>query len=160
MKNMTLFDLMDRLELTWIGVSIKESLWLFPVIESVHLLGLALLGGTILVVDLRLLGWSVTSKSPRQIVRELNVWYLAALCVMFASGIPLFLSEAIKCYNNDSFWVKMIALILALTYTFAIHNRIVTRHQQLNQWALRAMAIVSIMLWTTVAAAGRWIGFS
>jgi hypothetical protein len=160
MKNMTLFDLMDRLELTWIGVSIKESLWLFPAIESVHLLGLALLGGTILVVDLRLLGWSVTSKSPGQIVRELNVWFLAALFLMFATGIPLFLSEAIKCYNNDSFWIKIIALILALIYTFAIHNPIVTKHQQLNHWALRAMAIVSIMLWTTVAAAGRWIGFS
>ena len=157
---MTLLDLMDWFELTWIGVTIRESLWLFPVIESVHLLGLALLGGAVLVADLRLLGWGFTGKSPELMIKELNKWFLLGLVALLSTGTVLFLSEAVKCYYNEAFWAKMIALVLAIIYTLGIRNPILARRRDLNQWALGCLGLGSIMLWAFVAAAGRWIGFS
>jgi hypothetical protein len=157
---MTLLDLMDWFELTWIGVTIRESLWLFPVIESVHLLGLALLGGAVLVSDLRLLGWGFTGKSPDLMIKELNKWFLLGLVTLLSTGTALFLSEAVKCYYNEAFWAKMITLVLAIIYTLGIRNPILARRRDLNQWALGCLGLGSIMLWAFVAAAGRWIGFS
>lgn len=157
---MTLLDLMDWFELTWIGVTIRESLWLFPVIESVHLLGLALLGGAVLVGDLRILGFGTTSKPAGTVIEELNNWFLLGLVTLLITGTTLFLSEAVKCYYNEAFWAKMITLVLAITYTFGIRNRIVAKREGLNQWAQRCLGLTSITLWAFVAAAGRWIGFS
>lgn len=157
---MTLLDLMDWFELTLIGVTIKESFWLFPVIESGHLLGLALLGGTVLVGDLRLLGWGIDSKSPRVIIKELHNWFLIGLAILISTGTALFVSEAIKCYYNEAFWAKMITLLLAIIYTFALRNPIIAKRDNLNLWVQRCIGGGSIMLWALVAAAGRWIGFS
>jgi hypothetical protein len=80
---------------------------------------------------------------------------------MFASGIPLFLSEAIKCYYSFPFWVKMTSLFLVLLFTFTIRRR-VTRADLASDRPLpgRITAIVSLGLWFGVAWGGRWIGFS
>lgn len=136
---MDLYFVFDWLELTAVGVAIRDSAWLFPVIESVHLLGLATLGGAVLIVDLRLLG---------------------ALLVMFMTRIPLFLFEAIKCYFRPAFWVKMGTLLVALLFTFGLRNRVVRNRPNLSPWQARSIAGCSLVLWFTVAAAGRWIGFS
>ncbi len=157
---MTLLDVFDWLELTWLGATIRESLWLFPVIEAVHLLGLAMLGGAVLVVDLRLLGFGLRDRPVGYVVEQLNPWLLGAVGVMFATGIPLFLSEAVKCYWSDAFWVKMGALLLALIFTFAVRNPAARRLSGLAPWKSRLLAAGSLCLWLTVAAAGRWIGFS
>ena len=116
------FETYDRLEQTWIGVAIRESLWLFPGIEAVHLLGLAVIGGSILVVDLRLLGVGLTRLTTGQVLATARPWFIGALILMFATGVPLFLSEAVKCCFNDSFEVKMAAL--------ATGNRVHLRDQE------------------------------
>lgn len=156
----SLFDLFDRLEQSAVGAAIRDSLWLFPVIEAAHLLGLALLGGAVLVVDLRLLGLGLTGRSPDYVLREARPWLLGALATMLATGVPLFLSEAVKCYFSTAFRVKMGALALALLFTFAVRDRLVRRRPDLPAWQARAIAACSLALWWTVAAAGRWIGFS
>ena len=156
---MTAFEIFDWLEMTAIGVAIRDSVWLFPVIESGHLLGLALLGGAVLVVDLRLLGFGLTGRPVAYVARQLRPWHMGALAILFSTGIPLFLSEAVKCYWSDPFWVKMIALGLALAFTFGVRNRMLER-PELGPWAARSLGTCSMALWLTVAAAGRWIGFS
>jgi hypothetical protein len=153
------FDAYDRMEQTWIGVAIRESLWLFPGIEAVHLLGLAMLGGAVLVVDLRLLGLGLTRLTTRQVSANARPWFIAALVLMFATGIPLFLSEAIKCCFNHSFEVKIAALLLGIVFTFAVRNPVAARGDA-PAWMARIVGLVSLGLWFTVAGAGRWIGFS
>lgn len=157
---MSLLDVFDWLELTAIGTAIRESIWLFPVIESVHLLGLALLGGAVLVVDLRLLGFGFPNKTAGYVLAQARPFFLAALLTMFATGVPLFLSEAVKCYWSDAFWLKMGALAVAIGFTFGVRNRLVSREQPLTALGARSLAISSLGVWLTVAAAGRWIGFS
>src|SRR5688500_12428548 len=85
-------------ETVWLGRVVVGSLWLFPVIEAVHLLGLSVLGGAVLIVDLRLLGTGLKSWTPAELWREARPYTIGALVVMIATGIPLFLSEAMKCY--------------------------------------------------------------
>ena len=154
-----MFETFDRLEQTWIGQAIRESLWLFPGIEAVHLLGLAILGGSVLVVDLRLLGAGLTRATAPAVLASARPWFVGSLVLMFATGSPLFLSEAIKCYYTTSFWVKMGALAIGIVFTFGVRNRVAMRHGA-PRWAMVLVGAVSLMVWFTVAAAGRWIGFS
>ena len=153
------FETYDRLEQTWIGNAVRDSLWLFPGIEAVHLIGLALLGGSVLVVDLRLLGVGLTRLTTGQVLATARPWFVGALVLMFATGIPLFLSEAVKCCFNDSFEVKIAALIAGIAFTFGVRNRVAASNGATG-WSARVVAVASLALWFTVAAAGRWIGFS
>ena len=147
-------------EASFVGQTIRESLWLFPVIEAVHLLGLAVIGGTVLLVDLRLLGWGL--RQPiHEIAREARPWFLGSLAVMLATGIALFLSESVKCYYNQAFWVKITCLPVVLAFTLTLKARVVRRQDhEIGPVVGKLVALVSLALWFTVAAAGRWIGFS
>ena len=94
---MSLLALFHWFEQTAIGNTIRQSHWLFPVIEAVHLLGLGFIGGAVLLVDLGLLGLGMGRKSVAQLSKDVEPWLIGSLAVMFATGIPLFLSESIKC---------------------------------------------------------------
>jgi hypothetical protein len=156
----TLLEVFDRLEQSGLGSAVRDSSWLFPVIEAGHLLGLALLGGAVLILDLRLLGLGLTARPVDALLDDLHPWFLAALAVLIGSGVPLFLSEAVKCYWSDAFWLKMGALAGALAFTFGVRNRLARASADLPTWQGRALGATSMALWLTVAAAGRWIGFS
>ena len=156
-----LLPFFQYLETVWLGRFVVESNWLFPVIESVHLLALALLGGSILIVDMRLVGLGLSGREIKEIAREARPYMNFALVMMIATGIPLFLSEPIKCYYSPAFWVKMWTLAIALIYTYRMSTK-ATRMGFLHNTAPRQVLVgaLSIALWFTVASAGRWIGFS
>jgi hypothetical protein len=148
-------------EATAIGHAIRSSPWLFPVIEAVHLLALATIGGALLIVDLRLFGSGLRNYPVRQVARDAQPWLIGALVVMISTGIPLFLSESIKCYYSDAFWVKMTTLPLAILFTFTVRRHVVMADEtRVGPRSQKLVALASIALWFGVAAAGRWIGFS
>ena len=155
-----LLTLFERGEASWLGQLVRNSLWLFPAIEAVHLLGLCLLGGAILVVDLRLLGLGLRHQPIAVVARAATPWLYAAVGLMLTTGFLLFLSEAVKCYHNPSFRVKMATLPFALVFTFAVRQRSALKEPAIAPWQRRLLATVSLLLWFAVAAAGRWIGFS
>lgn len=148
-------------ESTAIGTAIRESVWYFPVIEGFHLVALALLGGAALLVDLRLLGALFPRVPTAQLARDARPWLLGSLAVMIATGSLLFLSEAVKCLYNTAFWVKMTALLLAIVFLFAVKQPVAMRDEATTSPPiLKTVGAISLALWFTVAAAGRWIGFS
>ena len=156
---MTLLELFQSLEEMWIGEAIRTSYWLFPFIEAIHLCGLALLGGTVIVVDLRLLGLTLRSRPVAQVLANAKPYFIVALLTMFATGIPLALSEMIKLYYNFSWWVKISTLGVAILFTFLVRDRLAIR-ENASRVTLASLGLVSLVLWFTVAGAGRWIGFS
>jgi hypothetical protein len=158
---MTLLSFFEWCEASAIGSAIRNSAWLFPVIESVHLLGLAMLGGALLVLDLRLLGVGLRRQPVAQLARDTEPWLIASIVVMLATGIPLFLSESIKCYYNPAFWVKITTLPFAILFTFTVRRTIadLDETEARPRWQ-KLVGLVSLALWFVVAAAGRWIGFS
>lgn len=147
-------------EATAIGQMVQESVWAFAAIEAVHLLGLCMLGGAVLVVDLRMLGLGMTRQRIPELSGYARPWLLSGIGLMFVTGIPLFLSEAVKCYYTPSFWVKMSTLPFALAFTFLVRERVARADGVETSLWTRLVAITSLGLWFTVAAAGRWIGYS
>ena len=155
-----LLEFFQWCETLWLGRVVVESLWLFPVIEAVHLLALSVLGGAILILDLRLLGTGLKHRRPEELWRESRPYLIGAIVVMIATGVPLFLSEAIKCYYSNSFWVKMTTLPFAIAFAFTLRARVVRDDVRNTARRQKLAGALSIALWLTVAAAGRWIGFS
>ena len=146
---------------TGIGDYIRNSSWLFPVIEAVHLLGFGLTLGSVLIVELRLLGAGLNRQPVCQLAANAQPWFVGGLILMAASGIPLFLSESIKAYYSFAFWVKMTSLFLVLLYTFTLRRRITGSNIVSERPRLaRSLALMSLTLWFGVAWGGRWIGFS
>ncbi len=156
---MDLLPLFEWFESTGPGLMVRESVWLFPVIEAAHLLGLCLLGGALLVVDLRLLGAGLTATPVATLARHARPWLVGAVTLLLVTGVLLFLSEAVKCYYNQSFWVKITTLPIALVFTFAVRQRVVGA-ATVSRATERLAGAASLLLWFVVAAAGRWIGFS
>src|SRR5262245_50835113 len=142
-------------ESSGLGAAIRGSLWLFPVIESLHLLALALIGGAILVVDLHLLGLGLRGQPARQLARDVEPWLVGGLALMVTSGIMLFLSESIKCYYSPAFWTKMSALAPALLFTFTVRRKIAFGENR-GRIGKALTAIASLTLWSVVGASGRW----
>ena len=147
-------------EATTIGQAIRESLWLFPVIESIHLLGLAMIGGALLVVDLRLLGFGLRHQPVAQLARSAHPWLVGSLAVMLTTGISLFLSESIRCYYSPPFWTKMELLLVAILFTFTVRRKVaLAAANRVGPIWGRVVAFVSLALWFGVGFSGRWIAF-
>ena len=152
------------LDQTAVGSTIRQSLWLFPAIETVHLLGMAALVGTITVLDLRLLGWVMPERRVSQMATRLLPWAWLGFGVQVVTGALLFSSEAVKIYGNPAFRLKMLFLLLAGVQAL-IFQTVVSR--KLPAWDERpslpviakVMGMVSILLWIAIVTAGRFIGF-
>jgi hypothetical protein len=158
---MSLLTFFQWCEQSGIGNTIRKSAWLFPMIEAIHLLGLGLIGGAVLVVDLRLLGLGLRRYSVARLARDAQPWLVGSLILMIATGGLLFLSEAIKCYYHGAFWFKMASLFLAIVFTFTVQRK-VTMADEIGvspAWG-KVVALVSVALWAGVGIGGRWIGFS
>ena len=147
-------------EATTLGTQVRQSLWLFPVIECVHLLALALLGGALLAVDLRLLGFGLRSQPSARLARQMEPWLAGALGTLIGTGILMFLSEAIKCYFSPPFFYKMSLLAIAILFTFTVRRRVANAEPgRIAPGMVRFTAFVSLALWFGVAFSGRWIAF-
>jgi hypothetical protein len=141
-------------------VAMRDSPWFFPVIATIHLLGLSMIGGAVLLVDLRLLGLGLRQQPVALLARDAEKWLLRGLVVAMSTGVLLFMCFATKYYYLTFFWVKMAALILVIGLTFSVRRRITAANEsQINDARGRLVAVVSLTLWTTVALGGRYIGF-
>jgi hypothetical protein len=152
------------LDQTAVGSTIRRSLWLFPAIQTVHLLGMAALVGTITVLDLRLLGWAMPQRRVSEVTVRLLPWAWLGFGVQIVTGGLLFSSEAVKIYGNPAFRLKMLFLLLAGIQSL-VFQTVVSR--KLHAWddrpappvMARVMGMISILLWIAIVTAGRFIGF-
>ena len=131
----------------------------FPVIENFHLFALTVLLGSLVVLVLRQFGLVYKSQPISEVASALRPWNRWSLAVMLTSGILLFLSEAMKCYGNTSFRVKML-FFFALLFQFTIYNRMVASKMKVAPIGGKIAAAVALCLWFGVGLAGRAIGFS
>jgi hypothetical protein len=144
---------------TALAQAIRNSRIAFPVIENFHLFALTVLLGSIVVLCLRQFGLILKGQPISEVAAALRPWNRWGLAVMLTSGILLFLSEAMKCYGNTSFRVKMIFLFAALLFQFTIYNRIVKSEGVSAPLGGKIAAGIALCLWFGVGLAGRAIGF-
>jgi hypothetical protein len=155
------FAVFQWLERTSLSVAINESLWAFAVIEAIHLLALAVIGGAVLVVDLRLLGLVFQRQRVGDLARVAQPWFLWSLAAILLTGFVLFLSlAASKYYVHDYFWVKMYFLAGAIVFSFTVRQWLIMGDEsRANSGLAKVAALVSLILWSGVGFAGKAIGY-
>ncbi len=136
----------------------KSSIYLGPGVNLVHLVSMVTFMGALLMVDLRLLGTGLTNHPVKQVARSAQPWLIAGLVGLFITGIPALMATATQQYASKVFWFKMYVLLAALIFTFTV-RRTVTRADDRQVGAVRGklVALISIVLWMSVAAGGRLI---
>jgi hypothetical protein len=140
--------------------TLRESPIFFPIVATIHLMGLALIGGAVLVVDLRLLGLALQNQPVSGLAHDAERWLFRGLVVMVSTGILLFMCFATKYYYLTFFWVKMAALLAVIVFTQSVHRRVAMANDaDVSPIRSKLVALVSLFLWTTVAVGGRYIGF-
>lgn len=152
------------IEQTSVAAAIRQSLWLFPVLETVHLLGMILFIAAITVVDLRLLGWTLKDRQASAIAgRFLRLAWIGFVAQVI-TGSLLFSSEAVKLYGNPAFELKLLLIALAganaLIFHFTTYRKVAKWDQAISTPAGAKIAgSLSLLLWIGVVTAGRFIGF-
>jgi hypothetical protein len=142
------------------GHAVRDSVWLFPAIEICHLLGLGILGGTVLLLNFRLLGLRFTHGPISELAKDVEPLMIGSVIVMLVSGFFLFASEAVKMYGNVAFRYKMVSLPLAILFTFTIYRKVtMSDDAQISPAWKRVTVLVSFVLWAGVGIAGRAIGY-
>jgi len=145
-------------EESWVGNAIRNHQYPFAVIEVIHLFGLTLLLGGIFLMSLRLFGLIMRDAPVPQVARQLGWISFIGLVVMVLTGVPLFASEALKCYNNNMYWYKMAFFFPATLFHFTMYRK-VTRSENSRPFMRGLTGFLSLFLWFGVAVFGRAIGY-
>ncbi len=158
---MDLYPFFDWLDTSMLADISKAYGGVFAVVQMFHLLGMSMLGGMVLVGDLRLLNILLKDVPSELVIENTQKWFTIALAIVMTSGIFMSSAVAMKLYYNEMFWAKMTSLGLGITFVYVIRRPLLKfKHDTLNPWTIKLVAVTSISIWFTVAAAGRWIGFS
>jgi hypothetical protein len=157
--------LLKALEASGLATKIRDSVFLFPMIESTHVIGLALVFGTIAIIDLRLLGIASTQRSFQRMASDILKWTWAAFALTALTGSLMFITNASVYYHNFYFRTKM--LLLALTGINMLFFEL-TAGRTIHKWdqapsaprAGKAVAALSLAMWIGIICVGRLIGFT
>ena len=157
----SLLPLFKWMETTLFGQIGKTWGAVFALVQAFHLLSMALLGGAVLLCDARLLGLAFTDVEIPDVWRQTHRLFVVALSVVVVTGIFMACGVAQKIYYLEVFWYKMLALGLGVLFVFLVKKPLLQRASKVPSRPLCvALGSASLMLWFTVAATGRWIGFS
>jgi hypothetical protein len=159
-------ELLADLQATPWGTAVRESTWLFPTIESVHVLALVLVVGSIMMVDLRLLNLASRQRSVKELTDDILPWTWTAFAAAAITGTLLFSSSAVRYVGIWQFEAKMCMLVLAAINMGIFH---IGAFRSVAQWdrhplhpplAAKLAGGISLCIWVTIVALGRWIGFA
>jgi uncharacterized protein DUF6644 len=139
---------------------ISESLWIYPLDQAIHLVFLALFAGSILILDIRLLGFGMREQSVAKVARDSAPWVIIGFLGLVATGIPQLIQNAMREYYSEFFWIKMYVLPVALIYTFTVRRKVAQAEDgRVSPGVQKIVGFVSILLWIGgVAVPSRLIG--
>lgn len=142
----------------------NHNVWAIPAIQSLHIMGIGLVMGSVLMIDLRVLGWAWMDRTLRQTTSRFGPWLTGALCLLLATGVLLVIGEPVRELVTFSFWLKMILVaigtLIALIFQNALH-----KHEQ--QWeeslvhrrSIKGLAILTFLIWVCIIFLGRLIAY-
>lgn len=155
----------DWLSTTSPSVFIQEhNTWAIPAIQSIHIVGIALVMGSVLMIDLRILGWAGADQTLRQTTSRFGPWLTGSLWLMLATGILMVIGEPVRELITFSFWLKM-TLVAIGTLVAVMFQRMLRRHER--QWeetlvhrsSIKALAIGTFLVWAFIIVLGRLIAY-
>ena len=136
---------------------LNSSELIFPTLEVIHIVGFAVLVGTIALVDFRLLGFGMKRQKVAEVARDLAPWTLVGLTMVLLSGPLMFSSDPDMYYLNSSFQVKMVLLLLAIIFHYTVHRKVALKGA--SPGISKLVACVSMALWVGVIFGGIFIAF-
>lgn len=158
---MDLYPFFDWLDTSMLADISKAYGGVFAVVQMFHLLGMSVLGGMVLVGDLRLLNVVMRDTPSEIVIENTHKWFGIGLVTMIISGIFMSSAVSLKLYYNEMFWAKMSALAVGIAFFYLVRRPLLSvPHEDIKPALMKLMALTSIAIWFTVAASGRWIGFS
>jgi hypothetical protein len=156
-----LLPVFEWMETTPLGVIGQTWGAAFAVLQAIHLLAMALLGGAVLVSDGRLLNVLFSDVPLRRVLDACHRLFVWSLCLAVLTGVFMACGVAIKVYYLDVFWYKMLALTVGVAFVFLVRRPLLRQDiDAINPRVRHLVAAASLMIWFSVAATGRWIGFS
>jgi hypothetical protein len=160
---MNLLKYCEWLETTSYALAVRQSDWLFPVIETIHIMALSLSVGTIIFVDLRLVGFRMKGYRLSAILEQLQPWTLAGFGIMFLTGAMLVPAHAVMYYESPFFRLKLLFLAAAGINAGLFH---LTIYRTIKRWDTTAVPFyaklagaLSLLIWTVVVVLGRAIAY-
>ena len=156
--------------LEWVGqtpwsIALLESFWVWPLVESSHVLALGLFAGTAWMMDLRLLGYSFRAVPVSEFRNRMLPWTRGGFAVMAVTGLLLLYSNPVRYYHNIFFRIKVILLVVAAVNVWWFHAR---TYRRVAAWdrdprpprAVRVAGAVSLLVWALVVVTGRFIAYN
>lgn len=152
------------LELTGWAKAIRDSLWLFPIIETLHIFGIIALVGSTSILDLRLMGLTFRDEAVSKLARRFLPWAVFGFIIQVVTGFLMFASEAVKMEGNWAFQIKMLLIVVAGLNALVFHF---VAYRSVDKWdkdpvgplSARLAGAFSILLWFGIVALGRWIAY-
>ena len=133
--------------------------WSTPIVQVIHLVAVSVFAGSVVIVDIRLLGMGLKDTPLDKLARDMEPWLIGAFLVLFFTGLPSLTSTAIKQYYSPFFWWKMEALVLGLILTFTLRRKVTrTDEARLGPVLPKVVGVLSLALWTGVTVGARLIG--
>jgi len=162
---MSILEMCQWLQDTPIGTSIRESTWVFPIIEGTHLLAISLSVGTLLLMDLRLAGFLFRSEPVSRVSRAVLPISSVGFAIMFVTGILLFWCQAVKAYTSIFFKIKIALLVLAginaLVFELTVRRQSASWDSDpVPPFRARMAGITALVLWAGVICAGRTMAYN
>jgi hypothetical protein len=146
------------------SIAIRESIWVYPILDVLHCVGILLVAGTIVVIDLRLLGLGMRRLPVSSVVGQVLPWTLSGFGFMALTGSLLAWSEPLRLYHSLFFPWKLLFLAMAGVNALLFHYGL---YREVGAWnsapltpaRARLAGVVSIVCWICVIAAGRAVGY-
>ncbi len=134
--------------------------WAIPTIQSIHIVGIAIVLGSVLMIDLRILGWAGMDQTLRQTANRFGPWLTGALWLMLATGILMVIGEPVRELITFSFWLKMVLVAVSAAVAIIL-QRAVRNHEEMvaKRRGVKLLAIVTFLVWACIIILGRLIAY-
>jgi putative copper export protein len=155
----------EWLSTTFPSVYIQDhNSWVIPAIQSIHIVGIGLVLGSVFMIYLRILGWAGMDQTLRETVNRFGPWLTGALCLLLATGVLMVIGEPVRELVAFSFWLKMflVAVSTAIAIVFQISLR---RHERrweetlVKRRSIQGLAILTFLIWACIIILGRLIAY-
>ena len=137
--------------------------WLVPGVQSIHIIGIAIIRGSVFMIVLRILGWAGTDQTLRQTTDRFGPWLIGALCLQLVTGIVMIIAEPARELVNFSFWTKMVftavGTVLSSISIFTLRNHEQQWETLINRRSIKSLAILKFLIFLCVIVLGRLIAY-
>ena len=132
----------------------NHNAWVIPLIQSIHIVGIAVVLGSVLMINLRILGWAGMDQTLRQTSSRFAPWVTSALYLLLATGILMVIGEPVRELVTFSFWLKMFLVALSTVIAVTFQRKLRADHQPIK-W----LALATFLIWACIIILGRLIAY-